>query len=126
MLVYFMVFWNILRPFGIFYTYLVMLWSFGIFLPVLVYCAKKNLATLPCTCTLTQCALCDLLREMKSPKKAFKNIYKKTKHFYGFQGFLKKENKTSIPGPIEPVQRRGVFQAAKVELHGADGGAAAG
>jgi hypothetical protein len=37
---------NILRPFGIFYGHLVILWSFGIFSPVLVYCTKRNLATL--------------------------------------------------------------------------------
>jgi hypothetical protein len=28
------------------FAHLVILWSFGIFSPVLVYCAKKNLATL--------------------------------------------------------------------------------
>jgi hypothetical protein len=46
MLVYFMVFWNILRTLGIFYAHLATLCSFGIFSPVLVYCVKKNLATL--------------------------------------------------------------------------------
>jgi hypothetical protein len=52
MLVYFMVIWNILWSFGIFYGHLVYLWSFGnvvivgIFYTVLVYCGKKNLATL--------------------------------------------------------------------------------
>jgi hypothetical protein len=48
MLVYFMAVWNILRPLGIYYGHLVMLWQFGIFFPVLVYCDKKNLATLVC------------------------------------------------------------------------------
>jgi hypothetical protein len=38
-----MVIWNILRSFGICYGRLVI---FGIFSPVLVYCVKKNLATL--------------------------------------------------------------------------------
>jgi hypothetical protein len=45
-LVYFTAIWYILRPFGIFYGHLVMLWSFGIFFPVLVYCVKTNLATM--------------------------------------------------------------------------------
>jgi hypothetical protein len=43
----------ILRPFGLFYGNLkhfmaigYILWSFGIFFPVLVFCTKKNLATL--------------------------------------------------------------------------------
>jgi hypothetical protein len=49
MMVYFMVIWNILRSFGIFYGHLAMLWYFGIFSLVLVYCDKKNLATLPFT-----------------------------------------------------------------------------
>jgi hypothetical protein len=40
-LVYFTAIRNILWPFGI-----CSLWSFGIFLPVLVFCTKKNLATL--------------------------------------------------------------------------------
>jgi hypothetical protein len=34
----FIAIWNILRPFGIFYGHLGMLWLFGIFFPVLVYC----------------------------------------------------------------------------------------
>jgi hypothetical protein len=46
MMVYFMVICNSLQAFGIFYGHLVMLWQFGIFSPVLVYCVKKNLATL--------------------------------------------------------------------------------
>jgi hypothetical protein len=33
-------------PFGILCDHMVYLWSFGILFPVLVYCAKKNLATL--------------------------------------------------------------------------------
>jgi hypothetical protein len=41
-----MVVWSILLPFGIFYGHLVMLWKLGIVSPVLVYCFKKNLATL--------------------------------------------------------------------------------
>jgi hypothetical protein len=43
-----MAIWNILQTFGIFYDNLelYMLCSFGTFFPVLVYCAKKNLATL--------------------------------------------------------------------------------
>jgi hypothetical protein len=40
MLVYFMVIWNILRSFGIFYGHLVMLWQFSIFSLFLVYCVK--------------------------------------------------------------------------------------
>jgi hypothetical protein len=36
-----MVIWYILWPFGMY-----ILWPFGIFCPVLVYCTKKNLATL--------------------------------------------------------------------------------
>jgi hypothetical protein len=40
-LVYFTAIGNILWPFGIH-----KLWSFGIFLPSLVFCTKKNLATL--------------------------------------------------------------------------------
>jgi hypothetical protein len=44
--------WNIIWPFGIyyghftFYGHLVILWTFGIFSPVLVNCVEKNLATL--------------------------------------------------------------------------------
>jgi hypothetical protein len=52
-LVYFMSIWSILRPFGLFYghwKYFIavwyILWPFGIFFPVLVYCTKKNPATL--------------------------------------------------------------------------------
>jgi hypothetical protein len=41
-----MVIWNIWRSFGIFYGRLVMLWLFGIFSLVLVYCVENNLATL--------------------------------------------------------------------------------
>jgi hypothetical protein len=41
-----MAIWNILLPFGIFYGNLVLKWQFGLFSPVLVYCVKKNLATL--------------------------------------------------------------------------------
>jgi hypothetical protein len=41
-----MLIFNILRSFGIFYGRLVMLWLFGIFSPILVYCINKNLATL--------------------------------------------------------------------------------
>jgi hypothetical protein len=46
-------FWYILLPFGLFYGHWkyfmsiwFTLWSFGTFLPVLVFCTKKNLATL--------------------------------------------------------------------------------
>jgi hypothetical protein len=53
MLVYFL-------PFGIFDSHLVyfmafgfILWSFGIFFPVLEYCTKKNLATLVLTANST-------------------------------------------------------------------------
>jgi hypothetical protein len=60
MLVYFTDIWSILRSFVIFYGHLVhftvfchILWTFGIvrgnlvyFFPVLVFCTKKNLATL--------------------------------------------------------------------------------
>jgi hypothetical protein len=38
-------FWSILWPFGIFCGHLVYFMVFGIFSPVLVCCAKKNLAT---------------------------------------------------------------------------------
>jgi hypothetical protein len=41
-----MAIFNILRQFGIIYGHLVMLWIFGTFSPVLVYCVEKNLATL--------------------------------------------------------------------------------
>jgi hypothetical protein len=43
---YYVAFWNILQPFGIFYDHLVIWWQFGMFTPVLVYWVKKNLATL--------------------------------------------------------------------------------
>jgi hypothetical protein len=43
MLVYLRDIWSILQPFGIRYEHLV---HFGIFFPVLVFCTKKNLATL--------------------------------------------------------------------------------
>jgi hypothetical protein len=55
MLVYFMVISNILRPLGIFYGHLVYFWPFGrvvvlwYIFPVLIYCVRKNLATLTCT-----------------------------------------------------------------------------
>jgi hypothetical protein len=45
MLLYTLVILNILRPFCIFNGHLVILLSFGIFFPALVYCIKKNLAT---------------------------------------------------------------------------------
>jgi hypothetical protein len=44
--VYFMTICSILRPLEIFNGYLVYFVVFGIFLPVLVFCTKKNLATL--------------------------------------------------------------------------------
>jgi hypothetical protein len=44
-LVYFTAIGNMLWPFGIFF------WSIGIFSPVLVFCTKKNLATLFTTTT---------------------------------------------------------------------------
>jgi hypothetical protein len=46
MLVYYMGIGNILQSFGIIYGHFVILWQFGIFSLVLVYCVKKNLATL--------------------------------------------------------------------------------
>jgi hypothetical protein len=42
MLVYVMVIWNILRPFDILYSHLVMLWSFGIFGPVFWYILSRK------------------------------------------------------------------------------------
>jgi hypothetical protein len=45
-LVYSMAVWNILGSFGKFCGHLVILWQFGIFPRVLVYCAKKNLTIL--------------------------------------------------------------------------------
>jgi hypothetical protein len=39
---YFTDIWDILCPFGMY-----IMWSFGIFFPVLVCCTEKNLATLP-------------------------------------------------------------------------------
>jgi hypothetical protein len=48
-IVYFMAIWYVLWSSGIYYSHLVyvpILWSFGIFSPVLVCCTKKNLATL--------------------------------------------------------------------------------
>jgi hypothetical protein len=41
-----MAIWNILKPFGIFYDHLVISWQIWYIFPVLVYCVKKNLATL--------------------------------------------------------------------------------
>jgi hypothetical protein len=41
-----MAIWNLLRPFGTFYGQLAIKWQFGIYSPILVYCVKKNLATL--------------------------------------------------------------------------------
>jgi hypothetical protein len=38
--------WSILLPYGILYRHLVHLWSFWHFIPALVCCTKKNLATL--------------------------------------------------------------------------------
>jgi hypothetical protein len=46
MFVQFMEMWNKLLPFGIFNVHLVILWSFGTFFSFLVFCIKKNLATL--------------------------------------------------------------------------------
>jgi hypothetical protein len=43
---YSMAIWNILWPFGICYSHLVIKWQFGIFSAVLVHYIKKNLATL--------------------------------------------------------------------------------
>jgi hypothetical protein len=47
---YILVIGNIWQQLGIFYGHLVILRSFGIYFPALVYCTKKNLATLlkPC------------------------------------------------------------------------------
>jgi hypothetical protein len=42
----------VLRPFGTFNGNLIVYLKFGIFPPVLVYCVKKNLATLSRTCIL--------------------------------------------------------------------------
>jgi hypothetical protein len=58
--------WYILEPFGLFYGnwkyFMVVwyiLWSLGIFFPVLVFCTKKNLATLiPNTYALAEDAVC--------------------------------------------------------------------
>jgi hypothetical protein len=41
-----MAIWNIVRPFGIFYGHLAIKWKFGAFSSVLVFCVKKNLATM--------------------------------------------------------------------------------
>jgi hypothetical protein len=44
--------WYLLLPFGLFNRhrkYFMAIWSFGIFLHVLVFCTKKNLATLMCS-----------------------------------------------------------------------------
>jgi hypothetical protein len=38
--------WSILWAFGIFVAFWEVLWSFGILFTVLVFCTKKNLATL--------------------------------------------------------------------------------
>jgi hypothetical protein len=47
MLLYILVIWTILLPLGVMYGTLVTYFlSFGIFSPALVYCTKKNLATL--------------------------------------------------------------------------------
>jgi hypothetical protein len=46
MLLYILVISNILVPSGIFNLHFVILLSFGILIPALVFCAKKNLATL--------------------------------------------------------------------------------
>jgi uncharacterized Tic20 family protein len=46
MLVYFIAVWSILRPFGIFCGHLVYFMVSWYDFPVLVYCTKKNLATL--------------------------------------------------------------------------------
>jgi hypothetical protein len=43
---YFMPIRNIFCPFGIVYEHLIILWLFAKFFPILVYCVKKNLATL--------------------------------------------------------------------------------
>jgi hypothetical protein len=59
MLVYFVIIWNILRSFGIFHGHLVMLWWFGMFSFVLVYCAKKNLATLVPSKVITDLGMTD-------------------------------------------------------------------
>jgi hypothetical protein len=48
--------WNIWQPFGISYGHLDILWSFGIFFPVLVCFVKINLATLIRTC------MCSVIR----------------------------------------------------------------
>jgi hypothetical protein len=45
---YLIINWSNLRPLAIFYVHLAFLWSFGIFLSVLVFCTRKNLAALNC------------------------------------------------------------------------------
>jgi hypothetical protein len=45
LLVYFLVIWSILLPYDIFMDICYILWQFGILVPGLVFCTKKNLAT---------------------------------------------------------------------------------
>jgi hypothetical protein len=49
MLLYFMIIWNILWPFGIFKVIWCILWSFGIFFPFWYAWTEKNLAAMVCT-----------------------------------------------------------------------------
>jgi hypothetical protein len=65
--------WHNYWPFGLFYGHWkyfmaiwYILWSFGIFVPVLVSCTKKNLATL-----LASCKLCILLTKRWFNKRVF-------------------------------------------------------
>jgi hypothetical protein len=45
-LVYFVTIWSILHHWKYFMAIWYFSWSFGIFIPILVFCTKKNLATL--------------------------------------------------------------------------------
>jgi hypothetical protein len=60
--------WNKLRPFGIFYGHLVILWQFGTFSTVLVYCVEKNLATLYDSYSFNSLRMLFLLGERKYTK----------------------------------------------------------
>jgi hypothetical protein len=81
-LVYFVTIWSILRPLEIFMAIWYILWSFGKFFPVLVFCWKKNLAALqskPCRkvkarSLLLTAAMCQILTYIQSRCKSTNSL----------------------------------------------------
>jgi hypothetical protein len=75
----------------IFYDHLIMFWKFGIFHFVLVYCVKKNLASLAATRALKKMQVMIWLAELGRPRPVGKTFFNRT-HFSGTKKFIAKFN----------------------------------